>query len=297
MFTKRIISFALVMALALLLAACTGASNDLEGSNRVVLLIDNSGTFRNHQTEAIEKAVAYLEDLGRRELKRWETSNDKIAVISIDAMPDVIWEGNVLALKQQNPDAWVKRFKARKDYSACTDVAGAFRLAAKYLDGDARTTSKYVVAFSDLIEELPGGSPFNCQPQRFAPAEVFPWEALRSVGVTVIGIPAKQRLLWQRAASDKDVVIRFYTESETATAELQPPPKKAVEPTAAEQKRAKAEVAGFVSGGLKMLLMIPLMLIAFMALFMGVIWLRRRSGNRRPVAMATSVAAGRRAIR
>ena len=291
--TKKMISCALVMALALFLAACSGASEDLEGSNRVVVLMDNSGTFRNHQTEAIERAVAYLEGLGRRDLKRWETSNDKIAVISIDAMPDVIWEGNVLDLKKQNPDAWVKRFKARKDYSACTDVAGAFRLAAKYLDGDARTTSKYVLVFSDLIEELPEGSPFNCQPQRFAPAEGFPWEALHGVGITVLGIPAKQRLLWQRAASDKGIVMRFYTESETATAELQPPPKKTVEPTAVEQKRAKAEVAGFFSGAVKMLLMIPLVLIAFMATLLGVMWVRRRFGTGRPLAVPTPGASRR----
>lgn len=296
MTTRRLISITLVITFALLLAACGGASSELEGSNRVVLLIDDSGTFRNQQTEAIEKAVAYLDVLGRREQKRWETSTDKIAVISIDAMPDVIWEGNLLDLKKQSPDAWVKRFKARKDYSACTDVAGAFRLAAKYLDGDARTTSKYVVAFSDLIEELPEGSPFKCQPQRYAPAVGFPWESFRSAGVTVLGIPAKQRLLWQRAASDQGIFIRFYTESETATAELQPPPKKTVEPTAAEQKQAKAEVAGFLSGTLKILLMIPLVLIAFMVMFMGVIWIRRRSGTGRPLA-ATSGAPRRSAMR
>ena len=292
MSTKTLIRFALVavLALTLLMVGC-GASEDREGSNRVVLLLDDSGTYRSRQTEAIDEAMAYLEKMSHAELRRWEYSSDKIAVISIDAMPDVLWEGNADDLKKQNRDTWVKRFNSRQDYGACTDVAGAFRLAAKYLDGDARTTSKYVVVFSDLIEELPGGSASDCPTKRYKPAENFPWEALRGAGITVLWIPAAQRLIWQRAASENNVAMRVYTESEAGTAELQPPPKKIVEPTEAEQKRAQAEVVGFFSRTLKILLMIPLGLATLVGMLLVGVWARRRFGIGRPLAVMVSKAA------
>lgn len=276
-----ILRFAAVASLTpmLLLCGCGGPGNEVKGSNRVILLLDGSGSFRNRQAEAVDKAVAYLEEMSRTELKRWESSSDKIAVITVDSMPDVLWEGNLEDLKKQNRESWVMRFRSRQDYSACTDVVGAFRLAANYLDGDARTTAKYLVVFSDLVQELPRDTPSSCQHPQRGPAADFPWDALGETGVTVLWLPVSQRLLWQRVASQNGVAVRFYTESESSTAQLQPPPKKVVEPTAQEQKMAEAEVTGFFTGAMKLLVMVPLVLISLMVALIGGAWLRHRFAN------------------
>ena len=54
--------------------------------NKVVIIIDNSGSFRSRYNEAIQKAVELLQGITEAKVQRWETANDEIVLISLDEL-------------------------------------------------------------------------------------------------------------------------------------------------------------------------------------------------------------------
>jgi hypothetical protein len=208
--------------------------------NKIAIIVDGSGSYRNRQAQAVEKAITLLDTLTQAKIHRWE-QGDSVALISLDAMPDIIFQGTLKELKAQDRRAWVERFKARSDYIKCTDLVTAFNLAVKYLEGDPRYVKKWIFAFTDLIHEPPTRS-IN-EPKRPAlpapPPEEFPWNGLEDISVSVFWCPINQKLAWQRAiqANQFSQSFAIYTTSESG--EVQPPM-----PPPAKIIRSKAEIEG-----------------------------------------------------
>jgi len=231
--------------LLILLAAvtgCVGGEPAQRPSNRVAIVIDASGSYRARQVEAVERAVALVEGMAKTHVRRWESKDDVIAIISLDASPDVIWKGSLKDLKSRPPAFWKERFLARTDYAGCTDVSKAFRLAGRILEGDSRAVSKYLFVFSDLIHEPPLASMRACRAPQGDPPEDFPWSALSDASVSVLWMPAEQKLRWTRAVEERGLAesVGLHTVSESAKVTIPAPPRAKIR-VSEEERRADRE--------------------------------------------------------
>ncbi len=247
---RRAIYACALLPLGLIVPACTAGRSRVEPANQIVVLIDGSGSYRARQDDALARTVSLLDRIAERTFHRWERGNDKITLVSLDAMPAVLWEGTLKDLKAGDRTAWSARFRARTDYAACTDVAAAFQLAADRLVGDPRYISKYLFVFSDLIDEPPTTSIRRCNRPHATPSEHFPWDSLLDVAVTVFWMPPEQKLVWQRAVSEHGLEKSFalYTTSESGEIEtLAPPPARATQTE--EDQQAVREWFGHVAHG------------------------------------------------
>jgi len=243
---------ALCLIIALSLSGCSGQGVKTDVANHLVVMVDASGSYKSRQAEAVEKAVAMLDGMSKTKLKRWESQSDKIVIISLDASPDTIWQGSLKDLKTKSPSFWKERFMARTDYASCTDVSGAFRIAAKHLEGDSRYVHKYLFVFSDMLHEPPTGNMRSCQsPVKVSP-EDFPWANMEDVSVSVFWMPADQKLLWRKAVQEHGLEANFalYTTSESATVSIPNPPRPQEKVTEADRKARQGEIKSTVMSGI-----------------------------------------------
>jgi hypothetical protein len=272
-----------------LLASCAVACAQREApaTNRVVLVLDASGSFAGRQAEAIARASRLLESIASRKLRRWEKAEDHVSLISLDAAPAVIWQGSLRELKQADPATWKERFAGRSDYARCTDVTGAFQLAAQELQGDAANVSRYLFAFTDLRHEPPTRTVSTCSAAHRGPAEDFPWELLGDSSVSVFWVPPDPALEWRRAVQERGFSGSFhvYTASESGSVQTPAPPPARSRKTAQERDSERdallssgVRVAGWAGGGLLGLVGV-LLLLGQVA---------RRSARRRPARRAAA---------
>jgi hypothetical protein len=289
-----------------LAAAPAGAQRSREGSNRVAVILDASGSYRARFDEGLGRAVELLDGMAGRKLHRWEPGNDRISVIALDAVPAVIWSGTLGDLRAVRSDStWRRRIRSRADFAACTDVDAAFALAAHELVSagtagatqDPRHVRKYVLAFSDLQHEPPTTSIRRCAPVRTpgGPSATFPWERLRDVSIAVYWMPAEQQYAWHRAVTEQQLgeTFHLYSASESHAVPSPAPAPVIVTQTAEERavvlegaKRFLARVAVTVTG------VILITGIAVVVLMMAV---RARRRARRAARRATPVRAPSRA--
>ena len=222
--SRRIVGSSLIAMLSTTPSCVAPALAMQQAMNRVVVIIDASGSYRSRVNDAMESTLKLLEGMAQIKLHRWEGGNDRISVVSLDAMPEVIWEGTLKDLKTAGPEAWRARFQARTDYAQCTDVGAAFRLALQQLEGDSRLVRKYLFVYSDLIDEPPTNSLHTCARPRPIPEDLS-WERLSEISVSVFWMPPNQKLLWQRAAIEHGLgaQLRLHTVSESSEAPPVPP--------------------------------------------------------------------------
>jgi hypothetical protein len=218
-----------------------------ETSLRIAIVLDRSGTYRGQSDQAVHKATQLLERLAQTRVHRWEAGNDRIVVISLDALPEVLWRGTLEQLRLLDHAAWNERLAARRDFEHCTDVAAAFDLAARELDTDAAFADRYIFAFTDLIDEPPGASVRSCKTAMHHPSAAFPWTRLASTSVSVFWVPADQVLRWRRAASDRGLEATFvlHSVSESATVSIPPLPRPKIVIDPAEQAENRARFLGY----------------------------------------------------
>lgn len=263
--------------------------------NEIVILVDSTDSFRSRQAEAIERTIGLLEGIASRELRRWEDNNDTVVIITLDAMPELVWSGSIRDLKAAASTSWAERFRARADYAKCTDVGAAFNLATRYLEGDPREVSRYLFAFSDLIDEPPTTSIRKCQPARSPspPPEKFPWEKLQRVAVNIFWVPVDQKLVWSRAAEEHGLNSSFalFTSSESAVIPVLPPKPAQIAPEIVEEQRKETaqQVKDFGGRILKWAgwgvgSIFSLLALAILATFL---LSRSRSNQKRPVGVNT----------
>ena len=209
-----------VLVLVIMLLAIGFAVARTQSINTIIAIIDNSGSFRSRYGEAIGKAVGLLNDLSR---SARGSDSDQVVVISLDAIPEAIWSGTVEELRSRNSSFWTSRFNSRQDYSQCTDVTAAFKLAAQHLSG-SRSDQRIVMVFSDLVHEPAGGSINKPKSRSIMPPDDFPWGSFRDISVSVFWIPASHKLHWQRAAQKHGLSdFRLYTPSESTNVSIRPP--------------------------------------------------------------------------
>ena len=260
---------------------CVGNESVARPSNRVAIVIDASGSYRARQVEAVERAVALIEGMAKAHVRRWESKDDVIAIISLDASPDVIWKGSLKDLKSRPPAFWKERFLSRTDYAGCTDVSKAFRLAGRVLEWESRAVSKYLFVFSDLIHEPPLGSIRACQAPKGDPPEDFPWSALSDVSMSVFWMPAEQKLRWTRAVEERGLSesVGLHTVSESARVAIPAPPRARLKVSDEERQTDRENFLGAMKGALLVAAGGVGFLIVGMA---GLLFFRRYRAGRQP---------------
>lgn len=273
---------ALCLMIGLALSGCSEQNVKPDIANHLVVMVDASGSYNDRQADAVEKAVTILEGMSKTKLKRWESTSDKIFIISLDASPDTIWQGSLKELKGKDPSFWKERFISRSDYDGCTDVSGAFQIAAKHLAGNSRYVSKYLFVFSDLIHEPPTVNMRSCRfPVKVSP-EGFPWANLEDVSVSVFWIPPDQKLLWRKAVQERGMEANFslYTTSESATVSIQNPPRPHEKITEADLKSRRGQIKSTVMSGISWAAMITVSFI--LLIILGFLFQRNRDRRRAP---------------
>lgn len=238
-----IVSSALTAALTF-----TGAAQAayVDPFNRVAIVIDASGSYRARQAEAVAKASGLLAGLAAQKHKRWDRA-DEVIIISLDASPEVIWQGSPADLAAVARDEWVSRFKGRSDYAGCTDVAAGLNLAAQRLNAGPVPTNRYLFVFSDLIDERPTSGVSSCAAPRPVPGEDIAWEALKPVSISAFWLPADQKMAWDAAfKAHGDFTYRLHSISESAVNAIDVPEPAVHKTTDAEraQSRALLKTAG-----------------------------------------------------
>jgi hypothetical protein len=272
----------LVAGALLGLGGCGGTTRQ-PATNKVVILVDASGSYAKRLPDAVRRATTLVEGLAQAKTERWEKAVDEISIVSIDAIPDVLWHGSLRELQGLDAGFWKVRLDGRGDYNRCTDVTAAFNLAAQQLEGDSRFVSKYLFAFTDLIHEPPTDSVERCKTPRLpsGPADEFPWELLSDVSVSVFWLPPSQALTWKRAVQERGLSqsFRFYTTSESANAPIPTPPRPRVKKSDAEKTDDRERVLGRLGNAGKLGLQ-----VAALALVVAILlpWLasRRRRARR-----------------
>lgn len=266
------------MLIGLAVTAC-GLEREPAPTNKVVVILDRSGTYQKRLGAAISRVMTLLDALAQTKLRRWDRASDTIVVISLDAMPEVIWRGSLQELKALDRGAWTSRLQGRSDYAQCTDVEAAFRLAAQHLEGDSRVVHKYLFAFSDLIHEPPTASLGICQAPTSpsVPSETFPWDALRDVQTKIFWVPPDQKLAWSRAVAEQGLEkFALYTTSEAATVTLVPPSRPKVIRTDADQQASREHIAGTFWTWVSRIVALGLVIVG---VILGGLWLGRRGGR------------------
>ena len=241
--TRLIVAALMVACSAPAIVAAQPAAD--EASLRVAVIIDGSGTFKGQRADAVARTIELLDAMADTRLHRWESGTDQVTLVALDAMPDVIWHGNLRGLKTIDHESWGARFDARTDYEQCTDVVKAFRLAASALAGGDGLVHKYIFAFSDLRHEPPAATIRSCAPEESLPASSFPWNELNGVSTSVFWVPPDQVFTWRRAVEERDLGDSFavYSVSESAEIPLVAPPRPTVEFSAADLAEDRARYA------------------------------------------------------
>jgi hypothetical protein len=210
------------------------------------------------------KVTALLDGMAKRRVKRWEVG-DQVVLISLDAIPEVVWEGTASELSSVDPATWSKRFQGRSDYSACTDVERFLNLSASKLSAEPAPAEKYLIVFSDLKAEPPLDSPKRCSKPLPAAqvAKAIDWDKFSDVSMAVFWMPIAMKHAWGKALSDQGAnsEIKLYSESESGIQTLNAPKAAKRKVSVGEREQVKGQVvsagtafATFLAYGLGLLI-------------------------------------------
>lgn len=250
--TARIalVLIAVFVVLTVLTQPCF-AEKRVRSFNRIVVMLDASGTFKDRRMEAVQKAEELVGKISAAKSKRYE-GKDEVIIISLDSIPETIWSGTKEQLSNETPQYWKQRFNARSDYMNCTDIENGFILAAQELHKDPQATNLYLFAFTDLINEPPAGSATKCQPVTLPslPSAEFPWDVFADVETHVLWTPINQKQAWFEAVNAAKLGANFHIHSgsESSVIELNAPPKARHIMSEEERIEGKGKIQGFFKG-------------------------------------------------
>lgn len=263
---------------ALTMTACgTGIQTTTKPFNRIIFIIDTSSSFADKVDEAVDKGKKLINAIHAQQERRWEIP-DEIYIITLDAGPCVIWNGNRPQLEQLKPEKIAELVESRKPYTYATDVVGAFNLAGEKFMRKPEPTGKYLVVFSDLIDEppLPGG---GCKPPKrpSAPHEDIQWGNLQDVSITVFWPSDKEIQAWEKVLAPQNLTIQFFDEAESINQQVKAPLKAQRQQSPEEIEQAKKNLLRFkniVFSAVKWTLIITV--LGFIGLFASARYFRTR---------------------
>lgn len=281
-----------ILASFVILAACAAPPPET-ASRRIVAVIDASGSFKTRQGEAVERLQQLLDQLGAEKLHRWDDDADRISIVALDAMPQVVWSGGQRDLATLAPADWRAWFAARTDYASCTDVGAAFRQALPLLRPENAHTDRYLFVFSDLVDEPPLADDVRrCRRPSLpsGPPPDVPWEELAGVQVVGFWLPPNQVRVWGRSLLEHGIEgAQLLSTSQSGAVPVFAPPRATVDYSDAELDRQRAHMVARAGGvartaGIVLTALLGLGLLAMA----GAAVAARRLGRRRAEAWRTA---------
>lgn len=177
---KWILAALFVAQLSLPLPLRANSFEERDPFNHIVILYDTTGSFKAH----LDEAWGWVERL----LKKFRKGRqDQITLIRLDGEPRVLFDLSAREVEEAH-----QKFLALKEGSkgCCTDVAGAFNLAAFVLKRDRWAGRKVLLVFSDLIHE-PQGRPVP-------PPRELDWGGLQGVELVAYFVAPEQISPWKQ---------------------------------------------------------------------------------------------------
>lgn len=271
-------------ALALSITLSMPAVAQDEPFNRIVIIIDSSGSYQNRQAEAIAMADRLLRGVADRPRRHWQAS-DEVRIVALDALPETVWTGRAESLGTANPGVWSQRFAGRGDFAHCTDVKAALERAVLELHAAPAPTGRYLFVFSDLVSEPPAGALRRCGPPQATLGDAFEYASLSDIHIAAFWLPAEQKWAWDTALRAHGLsAFRLYSDSESAVLEeLDIPPPAVRVTTPAEREMAINRLKSI--GGRVVAITATIIVVTVLAVLV-LAALRRRGPSRRRGALA-----------
>lgn len=259
--------------------------------NRIIIIIDSSGSYQSRQDEALAMADRLLNGVANRPRRHWQSS-DEVRIIALDALPETIWSGAAADLGARDPAMWAQRFGGREDFAHCTDVRAAFERALEELNRGRTPAGKYIFIFSDLRTEPPTTTLRNCEPARATlGADEFDLSRLSDVHIAAFWLPAEQKRAWDETFRTHGLsAFRLFSDSESAAVEdveIPPVAVRIVTEEARQETLAKLRDLGAWLFGAAGVLAAGIVLIVLLVVVF------RRRGPRRRVRRPRLAAGGR----
>lgn len=259
----------IVLLLVLLASGNPAAVENREPQafNRIVVVLDFSGSFAKRFNEALAQVQGYLDAVASRRDRRWHLP-DEVYIIALDSAPQVIWHGKRAQVRELKADTLITLAAQRRHLAECTDLSNALDLAVWKLHRPPVPLGKHLLVFSDLVDDPPPRKPGTgrCQGgiRPSPPPENFDWNAFKDVKILGFWAHDDEIRLWQPVLDNAGVAARLWDEAEARNAELTPPerPVAVASPEEDARKLRSAWMFGkylvWGLGGLVALLLLPL---------------------------------------
>jgi len=296
--------FVMHPAQAQVVSANTGAVS-AEGTealpyNLVVVVIDFTVSFRLPSKapglkgrvfafEALQLIQQFLHDAAKQTRRRNE-GQDIYVIVALDAASETIWTGTREQVAELSADALKQKLAARDQFKWCTDIEAAFNEVVRLFHQYSNATEKYLLVFSDLINEPPRGEWTKCAPRSGEPPKGIDWGALKTARLgfyfAAKQLPYRPDVKWRTELERRGLQAEFLDTAQalTAAVKLNPPAPAIYKPTHEEVAIAQARVEGLAHTLLTAAACVfGLIVICIAALYGWVMWMRRRNtaGRRR----------------
>lgn len=230
------------VALAAMLAmvGCGGERrHKVKPFNRVVVLLDASLTMMKPDpslggkvpfNESLRMLQDYFIKAAEQKGRRWEVL-DEYHIVAVDAHSQEVWHGDRKALAALTPEELSRIFATRKQFSGCTNIGAAFEEATGLFDKEPQPSGKFLLSFSDLLNEPPTGGYSKCAAPSGLPPETD-WGRLSDVSMSFYWVSSNFRYQpdqhWQEAlrkAGFNDVPFSNAAQTVSRGITLNPPPR------------------------------------------------------------------------
>jgi hypothetical protein len=258
-----------------------------------VVVIDFTVSFRLPSTapglkgkvfalEALQLVQQFLRDAAKQPRHRNE-GRDVYAIVALDAASQTIWTGSRDQLTELTGDALQQKLAVRDQFKWCTDIEAAFDEVVALFHRYSNASEKYLLVFSDLINEPPRRAWNKCAPPSGEPPKGIDWNALKAARLgfyfAAKTFPHRPDLKWRSELARRELQAEFLDTAQALSAgvTLSPPPPAVYKPTREEVAVARARVEGLSNAVVRAIAILVGLVVTSIASLLGwVIWMRRR---------------------
>lgn len=240
--------------------------------------------------DALQLVQQFLRDAAKQARRRTD-GRDVYAIVALDAASQTIWIGSRDQLSELTADNLKEKLAARDAFKWCTDIEAAFGAVADLFRTYSNASEKYVLVFSDLINEPPQRAWNKCAPPSGDPPKGIDWNALITTRLgfyfATKDFPHRPDVKWRADLERRGLHAEFLDAAQAVTAgvTLNPPPPAVYKPTQEEAAIARARVEGLSHTAIRAVtFLIGMLIMSITALFAWVIWTRRRTIGSRKVS-------------
>lgn len=233
--------------------------------------------------EALQLVQQFLRDAAKQPRRRNE-GRDVYAIVALDAASQTIWTGTRDQLSELTADNLKQRLAARDAFKWCTDVEAAFNEVVALFHKYSSASEKYLLVFSDLINEPPQRAWNKCASPSGEPPKGIDWSALKTGRLgfyfAAKDFPHRPDVKWRLELDRRGLQAEFLDTAQALSAgvTLSPPSPAIYKPTQEEMAVARARVEGLSNTVISAVaFLIGLVVVSIASLFGWVIWTRRRN--------------------